>query len=210
MLVQATTPRPFFDHSKHPEHVYIYTLRKPGISEGAVFFNASTNPEQGRRGTAALEPLFEHPIDGEDGFAALEYVLPFFELFRPEDKKRNLGMAPFCTTGFGVTVRSAFRTDTSRYGEHTVAFTILMPVTGGGVMRLSDCLFDIANPTFDPWAPGPERKWKNLEVGMAFNRAHRLGDTSAIEQRRMARIREAEANMRANESGGRRALPPKR
>lgn len=192
MLVQATSPRPIFDHSKHPEYVYIHTLAKVGVSDGAVFFTATENPTDGARGGRQLEPVGEYPIEGETGFQAYEYVLPFFELFREEYKKKNLYLVPFCTAGFGVTIRSAFRGDTTTYVGRTMAFTILAPVTGGGILRLADSPYDLANPTFDPWAANPFGQKllgssRDPDLLNAFNRTHKLG-SSAIDARRAARI----------------------
>lgn len=221
MLIQATTPRPLFDHSKHPQYLHIHTLQKPGVSKGEVFFSATVDPEHGTRQGKALDPVNEYAIQGEDGFMALEYVLPFWELFKRTQKQLearydgrsaaeqgiavgSVSLARYCTNGFQVTVKSAFRADTRSYAEHTLAFTIVMPVTGGGILRIADCPFDLANPTFDPWAPGPTVH-KNLELQDSYNRTHRALPSGA-DARRTARIAEAEANARRNESE-KRALP---
>lgn len=222
MFVQATTPRPVFDPLKYPEHIFIHTLAKGGVSSGAVLFNGTTDPEHGTREGRPIEPISEYPIEGEDGFLALEYALPFWELFRAEDKKRNLKLVPFCTAGFGVVVKSAFRADFRTYMERTITFNVLMPVTGGGILRLADSFFDIANSTFDPYAALPSR-YRNLEMELSYNRAHKLGGRSdEIDARRRARILEAETNMRDNArrlgsgpqdvprlEGGTYRLPPK-
>lgn len=203
MLVQATTPRPIFDPSKHPEYLYIHTLAKTGVSDGAVIFNASTNPETGARGDRQLDPVGDYPIEGEAGFVAYEYVVPFFELFKAELKTKNLRLVPFCTTGFGLTIRSAFRSDLRTYEERRLSFTVLTMVSGGGILRLSDTFFDLANPTFDPWAPNPFAKKllgsaRDPELLVGFNRTHKLRDPGS-DARRAARIAEAEANMKSNE-----------
>jgi hypothetical protein len=156
-----------------------------------------------------LEPQEVYQIEGEEGFQALVYVLPFWELFREEDKNHNLKLVPFCTGGFSVTVRSAFRSDPRTYDEHVLTFLIMMPVTGGGIIRLGDTPTDISNSTFDPWAPDPKRPWKNLELQDAYNRTHRLGDRPAIDKRREERIRAAEASMAAEAAKTGRMLPPK-
>lgn len=201
MLVQATTPRPVFDPSRHPRYIYIHTLRKPGVSNGEVYFSGPTNPELGEQQGRPIEPVNVYPIEGQDGFQALEYVLPFFELFKEEDKKRNLALVPFCSAGFPVTVKSAFRSTPQTYEEHTVAFKVLMPVTGGGVIRLSDCLFDLTNSSFDPWAPNPN-PIRNLELADVYNRTHRLASSSDEARRlREERIRSAEAGMALQMSG---------
>lgn len=216
MLVQATTPRPFFDHSKHPQYLHVHTLRKVGVSKGEVFFSATVDPEHGTRDSKALDPMNEYPIEGAEGFMALEYVLPFWELFKKTpsmlktryDGKSaaeqgiavgNVSLARFCTNGFQVTVKSAFRADSRTYAEHIVAFTILTPVTGGGILRLADCPFDLTNSTFDPWAPGPTGPTKNLELQEVYNRTHRLLGSSSIDARRAARVAEAEANMKKHD-----------
>lgn len=219
MLIQVSSPRMIFHPETHPQHVFIQTLRKRGVSEGEVYFNASTDPLEGVRQTKALEPIQEYPIDGDANFAGLEYVLPFYELFTEETKKKNLYLVPFCTTGFNVTVKSAFRADPRTYEERTVALSILMPVTGGGIIRIGDSLVDLANPTFDPYAP-LGRTFRDLSLQEGFNRTHRL-PTPAIDARRQARVAAAEASMAKERTlparevptlPGRRgikALPPK-
>jgi hypothetical protein len=207
MLIQATAPRPIFDHSKHPQYLHIHTLRKFGVSRGEVFFIATVDPEHGTRGSKSLDPVNEYPIEGTDGFEALEYIVPFWELFKRTGsmaKTRYNGqsameqgiavgsvkLARYCTNGFSVTIKSGFRSDRANYEEHTLALTILTPVTGGGILRLANCPYDIANPTFDPWAADPHPA-NNLELQAAFNRTHKLGNPS-IEAKRLARIAEAE------------------
>lgn len=197
MLVQTTTPRPILYPERHPAYIYIHTLQKPGTSDGSVLFSSATDPEHGLRNAKKLDPLYEYPIEGETGFGALEYVLPFWELFREEDKKKNLYLVPFCTSGFSVVARSAFRADTLHYDEHVVSFQVMMPVTGGGALRMGDMMLDVANPTFDPWSPDPRgRSFKNLELQETYNRSHCLGNRSEIERRRAERIASAEAAMR--------------
>ncbi len=196
MLVQATTPRPVFDPSRYPESIHIHTLTLPGVSDGKVYFNATTDPEHGGRAGKAIDPIHEYPIEGTDGFQALQYILPFHELFRDVDKKRNLALVPFCTGGFIVVIHSAFRADPHTYSEHVLSFKILMPVTGGGIIRLADSPFDIVNSTFDPWGPPAEHllKHKNLELQESYNRTHKLpGNGTFAAQLRADRIRELEA-----------------
>ena len=221
MLVQATTPRPLFDHSRHPKYLHIHTLRKLGVSKGEVFFMATVDPEHGTRDSKSLDPVNEYAIEGADGFHALEYIVPFWELFKRTASMAttkydgrsaaeqgiqvgNLSLARYCTNGFQITAKSAFRADRTTYQEHIVSFTIMMPVTGGGIMRLANCPFDIANPTFDPWAVSPHAP-KNLELQESYNRTHRLGN-SAIDARRAARIADAEANMRRHEEDEKKRL----
>jgi hypothetical protein len=108
------------------------------------------------------------------------YVLPFWELFKEEDKRRNLWLVPFCTAGFKITARSAFRASPRAYEARTLAFTILMPVTGGGIIRLAGSEFDITNPSFDPWAPRPS--WYPAQVAElqnGYNRAHKVKGRTA-------------------------------
>jgi hypothetical protein len=127
----------------------------------------------------------------------------------------GLELVALSTSGYKVTVRSAFRSDRMTYEERVIGLTLLFPVTGGGVVRLSDSLFDISNPTLDPKKPVPGRVCDET-ISIAFNRAHKVlsqGTQDAIEARRKARIAEAEANMKANARGlpGKKskALPPK-
>lgn len=214
MLIQASTPRPVFDTSKHPEYIHIHTLRKVGVSTGEVFFIATVDPEHGTKDGKALDPVNEYPIEGQDGLVALEYVLPFWELFQRTksmlEAKYNgsnalaqgirvgsVAHARYFSNGFQVTIKSAFRADSRTYAENRVAFTIQSAVTGGGVLRLADSAYDIANPTFDPWAPGPTVP-KDLELQESYNRTHRALPAGA-DAKRAARIAEAEANMRRNE-----------
>ncbi len=214
MFIQASTPRPLFDASKHPQYIHIHTLRKMGVSTGEVFFSATVDPEHGTRQTKSLDPVNEYPIEGQEGLVALEYVLPFWELFQRTksmlEAKYNgqnaleqgvrvgsVVHARYCTNGFQVTIKSAFRVDSRTYAENRVAFMIQSAVTGGGVLRLADSVFDIANPTFDPWAPGPTVP-KNLELQESYNRTHRALPAGA-DAKRAARIAEATANMHRNE-----------
>jgi hypothetical protein len=180
MLIQATTPRPVFDQAQHPQYVYVHTLCVPGVSEGDVFFNATTNPELGTKQGRRITPLNEYPLDG--GMAVLEYVLPFFELFKSEDKNRNLALVPFCTAGFGVTVKSGYRADFTTHEERTISFTMWMPVTGGGILRLADSVFDLANSSFDPWAPAPAGT-KNLSLESSARKAHKLSPPGVAARR---------------------------
>jgi len=226
MIIQAGIPRPRFDIQEKPEYIYIHTLARAGVSSGAVFFNGTTDPEHGIRQGRELDPLQTYTIEGEEGFQGCEYVLPFWELYKRKEVRKELlkqtgasgygsiGLVPFTTGGFIINVQSAFRASPTHYEEHVISFQILMPVSGGGVVRLSNCPFDLSNPTFNPYAPHP-RALKNLETQQALNRTHQLR-SSDIEDRKAARIRAAEQAM-ANAHGGNelppgeiRALPPKR
>lgn len=199
MFVQMTTPRPVFDAAKYPEYIYVHTLAKAGVSKGSVFFNATSNPEHGVREGREIDPVHEYPIEGDSGFQALEYIIPFFELFKPEDKNRNLHLVPFCSAGFGVTMKSAFRANLQTYEERVVSFKVLMPVTGGGILRIADAQYDITNSTFDPWAPNPNKS-RDLDMASVYSRVHRLtrrsGEDGLLRARRIA---EAEANQLVNE-----------
>lgn len=218
MNIQLGIARPRFDVHEHPKYLYIHTLARVGISQGGVIFNATVDPENGVRKTRQLDPTVTYPISGEDGFQGYEYILPFWELFQHTIELTsakmiqygaqgygNRHLVPFATGGFTVTAQSAFRASPTTYEEHTVSFQILMPVTGGGIVRLADCPFDISNPTFDPYAPHP-RAIKNLDTERMLNQAHQPKNSS-IEDRRAARIQAAEQSM-AREAAT-KALPPK-
>lgn len=215
MLIQTSAPRPLFDPSRYPKYLYIHTLAKAGVSHGAVFFNATTDPEHAKHEGKTLDPANEYPIEGEDGFQALEYVVPFWDLFQRKTNKPvlydgkpaseqgvqvgSVKLARYCTNGFNITAKSAFRASPREYEEHTVALTVVMPVTGGGILRLADSFFDLSNSSFDPWAPNPTPR-RNLEFDQVYNRTHKL-TTSAINDRRAARVAAAEASMRADQRG---------
>lgn len=228
MLIEATTPRILIKVEGDP-YIRIHTLRKVGTSKGEVIFGAYATggrlppgagvpPPDTERGDALalrssintnariLEPDHIYDIEGEDGFQALEYTIPFWELFREEDKKRNMYLVPFCSGGFSITARSAFRSDPRTYDERVFTAIVVMPVTGGGAIRIGNSEIDLSNPTFDPWAPDPRRSYKNLELQDIYNRTHQLGNQSAINERREARIRAAEASMEA-ERRARSTLP---
>jgi len=217
MLIQISTPRPLFDHSRHPEYVHIHTIAKTGVSEGQVLFTGPTDPEHGTVGTRNLEPYMRVPIDGEEGFEALIYVLPFWELFK-EGKNRSMhdgeivrsapiALVRYCTAGFKVTAHSAFRTGPQEYQGRAVGFTIMTAATGGGVLRLADWPVDVANPTFDPWAlhPAALTTGQQQDLSVVYNRTHRLSRGGAADLRAQ-RIASVEASM-AKEG---RALPSNR
>lgn len=225
MLIQTSSPRPILNVLEHPQHIVIHTLRRIGISTGEVLMNMSINPETGTRLTAPVEPYDVYPIAGEDGFEAVEYYLPFSEVFgagrrvydegrgsvalapvtKPKSGLRDTQLAVLCGSGFSVIARSAYRVEGSRYEERLFNFTLLFPITGGGILRASSSLVDISNPTFDPKAPMPQKRgYQNLGLLAAFNRTHKIM-SSSIEQRKAARIASAEASIANNT----RALPPK-
>ena len=230
MLIQTTTPRPVFDTSKHPRYIHIHTLAKAGISEGTVRLSGTIDPEFGKTDGVVIEPMRHYPIEGEEGFEALEHVLPFWRLFqRPDDFQEarhdgvvvasaDISIVRYCTPGFGVIIKSAFRASPRAYEEHTVALKLMFPATGGGVVRMGETHFDLANPTFDPWAPDPMKRLgttvhQDLDMLSAYNRTHKIGQSSAIDARRAARVAAAEASMASSgtlPSAERPALPPKR
>jgi hypothetical protein len=217
MLIQLGIPRPRFDIHDHPKHLYIHTLARIGVSSGGVLFSGTTDPEHGVRQSRPLEPTRTYPIEGEDGFEGYEYILPFWELYKRKKESEktlaltgaegygSLGLVAYTTNGFTVTAVSAFRASPTHYEEHSLSFTVMMTVTGGGILRLADSHFDISNPTFSPYAPNPLgiTKYTDLETQQALNKAHKP-HSPAIEARKAERIRAAEASMAS------RALPPKR
>jgi len=207
-----------------PEHVRIHTLRKVGISLGEV---ALVIHEK----RMAVEPYQVYPIEGEASFEALDFYLPFDNVFgtkKPEyneaaiteriqsehfhrvradkpkeDRLTGTQLAILGAAGYTVIIRSAYRTEGATYEERILNLTIHCPVNGGGMIRIANCPVDIANPTFNPHAETPKKpRYRDLTLLEAFNRTHKPR-TDAIEDRRRKRIEEAEANMRANT----RALP---
>lgn len=206
MIIQAAIPRPRFDILECPEYVYIHTLAKARVSSGTVLFNGVVNPEHGIRESRQLDPHNVYEIQGEPGFEGYEYVLPFFELYQHTKIVRkglleetgasgygNIGLVPFTTGGFNVSIRSAFRASPTHYEERIIAFTILMPVTGGGILRLADSPFDISNPTFNPYALKP-RAIRSIDTERMLNQAH-APRSDSIEKRRIARVEAAEQAM---------------
>lgn len=124
------------------------------------------------------------------------------------EKLTGIQLALLGSTGYHVIVKSAYRTEGATYKERTMNFTTHCPVNGGGMIRIANCPIDVANPTFDPHAPLPEHRYRDLTLLEAFNRTHRLR-TSDIEERRRKRIAEAEANMGANNLLGRGTPVPR-
>ncbi len=250
MLIQVTSPRPMINTADSPKHVRIHTMRKHKVSTGTVTFVVHEKQID-------VEPSCVYPIQGEAGFEALDYYLPFWNVFgtnRPEyneDKIRSnieaeafhrvdvtdKGKKPIHTkllvtdtdapppererltgvelailgsTGYHVIVKSAYRTEGAAYEERIFNFTIHCAVNGAGMIRIANSPVDIANPTFDPYAPEPSPR-RDLVLLEAFNRTHKPR-TDDIEARKRARIAEAEANMRLHEgkalgSGDTKRLP---
>jgi hypothetical protein len=207
MLVQATTPRPLFNLAEYPEYVRIHALRKAGVSKGSVFFSVATDVEHGNKMTVPLDPLVVYDVDGETGFSLMEYVIPFDKIYATVG--RDITMALLGAGGYHVTVHSAFRADSRMYSERVLSFQLLLPVTGGGIIRLGGDSVDITNPTLNPRAPTPSAS-RNLELADALNRTHGVPkNASDIEKRRAARLAAAKASedrVRAEE-GQDRALP---
>lgn len=250
MLIQTTAPRPMINASDSPAHVRIHTMRKLKVSTGEVTFVVGDRQ-------MPVEPWVTYPIEGEAGFEALEYYLPFWRVFgtdkptynedrireriereqfttvdvgqKPpmefktktktkllvsdtteeapaQEKLTGVQLALLGTMGYGVICKTAHRTEGATYEERVVNFTIHCAVNGAGMIRIAGCPVDIANPTFDPYAPEPTGKHRDLTLLEAFNRTHRPR-TQSIEDRKRARIAEAEANMRLHEG---KALPSDR
>ena len=229
MFIQLTTPRIVLDHTRYPEHIYFHTLSKPDVSEGKVLFTGIVDPEHGERASKTLEPHTLIPL--EEGMAVHIFVLPFWELFKGGPKTAmhdgeivraaDLSIVRFCTAGFQVSAKSAFRAGPRTYEEHTLSFQMSFPATGGGVIRIADSLLDLSNPSFDPWAPNPDAvsEAAKSELRQMYGRTHAAPNgRSDIEERRRARIAAAEASMKNEASrettptlpeGRTRALPPK-
>ena len=74
MLIQTSSPRPMVNTADSPAHVRIHTLRKYKVSKGEVTFVIGEKQVD-------VEPLAVYPISGEAGFEALEYYLPFSNVF---------------------------------------------------------------------------------------------------------------------------------
>jgi hypothetical protein len=118
---------------------------------------------------------------------------------------RDTQLALLSASGFHVIAKSAHRVEGSKYAERIFNFTVLAPVTGGGIIRVVGSEFDVTNPTFDPKTPIPQKTFPNSDLHNAFNRTHKLASPE-VEDRKKRRIAEAEANLRANERG----LAPKK
>lgn len=84
MLIQTSSPRPILNASESPQHIKIHTIRRAGISSGQVYFNFTTDFEHGEKMTTPLVPYEVFPIEGEPGFEALEYFLPFSTIYGTE------------------------------------------------------------------------------------------------------------------------------
>ena len=217
MFIQLTTPRIVLDLTRHPEYIYLHTLLMPDVSEGEVLFTGPVDPEHGQRGTKTLEPREILPLAG--GLSVRTFILPFWELFQGGPKTAvhdgaivraaDLKITRYCTAGFQVVVKSAFRASPREYLEHTLAFHMAFPATGGGILRLANADVDLANPSFNPWAvnPSPPSEAATAELREAYARTHMLTGRSDIDSRRQARIVAAEACMRAEARAATPTLP---
>jgi hypothetical protein len=63
--------------SESPEHFRIHTLRKMGVSSGEVVLVLGEKRME-------VEPYCTYPISGEDDFEALDYYIPFDNVFGPK------------------------------------------------------------------------------------------------------------------------------
>lgn len=216
MLIQLTSPRPVLNVVEHPQHIVLHTIRRTGVSKGGVLLNMNTNVEHGTRGTIVVEPYEVFPIEGEPGFEALEYYLPFDQIYgtnrtlyseqsameswsKTPKTKGTQGtpdtvLALLGASGISVIAHSAYRMESTSYAERVFNFQLFFPVTGGGIVRVVGSDMDISNPTFEPKAPIGTKNYANLSLRQTFNRIHQIMP-SDVEQRRQARIRSAEASM---------------
>jgi hypothetical protein len=241
MFIQATSPRPLINTVESPEHIRIHTLHKLGVSPGDVVVIIGEHrievepyevfPLDGDTQFEARE--FYLPFWRVFGTKKPEYnesriqaSIERKEFHRVDADAERLGqgnaseplrlrgtqLALIGAAGYPVIVRSAFRPEGPDYQERIMNFTIHCPVTGGGIIRVTSNTCDIANPSFNPYAPPPPvRGHKNLTLQEAFQRTHRLR-TATIEDRKKQRIAEAEANMRESQMpspSGTKALPPR-
>lgn len=224
MLIQASTPRFIVSIDEHPQHIVIHTLAKPGTSSGEVHLGMSADIEEGRKASGPVILHQSYPIEGTD-LEGLEYYVPFDILFgtdkpvydeakllassgksaltmkpKREGQLRGAQLALLIAGGINLTIKSAFRFDTYTYQERIMGLQLMFPVTGGGIVRFSDTLLDLRNPTFDPYAPRPKPQ-QDLVLQNALNRTHKP-TSSGVEDRKRARLAAAAASI-ANE------LPPK-
>lgn len=196
-------------------------------SKGEVFINMCIDVEHGRRETAPVVPFSVLPIEGEPGFEALEYFLPFDQIFgtnrtqydpeqvaqnqsvglvkrlnldQPRSSQRDTWMALLLASGINVNLTSAYRSEGALYQERVMTFQLLFPITGGGVIRMAESLFDIKNPTFQPKAPLPKpSSLPDLDQLNSVNRTHKALNPE-VERRRLERI--AQANLKLESGSG--------
>jgi len=231
MLIQTSSPRPILNVGEFPSYIVIHTLRKAGISNGAVTMNVNVDVEHGKRESAVVAEHEVFPIEGEPGFEGVEYYLPFDLIFgtkkteydetrllrqindeapkrvNTDEPRARIGdtmLALHMASGVNVIAKSAYRVEGAKYAERVFNFQLLFPVTGGGIVRVTSSDFDVTNPTFDPKAAVPRDKpYQNITLLEAFNRTHKPTSPD-IEARKRARVAAAEASMRAAD----KQLPP--
>ena len=229
MLIQVSSPRPMVTLADSPPFIRIQTLKKAGVSTGDVALVMGENRME-------VDPYCVYPIDGESGFEALDFYLPFWRVFGTQkavydeaaiaaniqrgsfkrvsvgapdynDRLTDTKLALLGAGGYHIIAKSAHRLEGAVYAQRVFNFTIHCPVTGGGMIRIAGSPVDIANPTFDPKAKTPEKSTHADPVLLeAFNRTHRLR-TPEIEERKRQRIAEAEASVRALEGVAVKPLP---
>lgn len=182
MLLQASLPRPIVRMDEFPHNITILTLRRGGISDGKVTMGFLVDTETGTKTRQEVLAERAFPIDGETGFEALEYVVPVHVLL-----KMHGGLSiVYGTVGVEVFAQSAFRASASEYGEHKIGFNVVFPVTGGGIVRMWDSPYDLANPGFQPGSSAPPigsadeekrlpgERMASENLLLAFNRTHKV------------------------------------
>lgn len=144
MLFRLDNPRLILNAQEFPENMVVYCLAYDGCpGDLAVHYLDSS-----RRVTEEIQPTRQFDI--LQGMRVNEYVLPFDRL---HDSLGRRG----ATAGFNIVARSSFRVAAASYGTRTLDMTMVFPIIGGGIIRISagGQEWDIANPTFNPNAPIP-------------------------------------------------------
>lgn len=212
MLFRLDNPRLVMNAQEFPENMVLYCLSYADCA-GDVVVNF-VDPSNSRRVTQPIRPTRALRIF--EGVTLHEYVLPFSELVDPIGRRG-------ATSGFTIIGRSSYRVAGANYEIRTLEFTMIFPVTGGGIirMRAAEQEWDIANPTFNPraelpaistsygvgegneYVSGPtgidNRRVPDDVIINAYQRTHRgyIGQAgSEVEQRRQARL----ANFDLNEN----------
>lgn len=104
----------------------------------------------GRRVTETVIPT--RSLEVLPGMRVNEHVVPFHQPGLIDSSgRRGAG------SGFNFIARSSFRVAAASYGTRTLDLTMIFPINGGGIIRVSagGQEWDIANPTFDPRAEPP-------------------------------------------------------
>jgi hypothetical protein len=208
MLVQASLPRPIVRMDEFPKNVAVLSLRRAGVSNGGVRMSFLVDTDTGTEGDIGVEPLRLFQIEGEEGFQACEYLLPIDRL---TEMHGNLSIV-YGTVGVRVFVRSAYRASPTSYGEHKLGLSLIFPITGGGIVRMWDSNFDLANPGFDPKAPTPRigsedeelrlpgDRMSTANLTLAFNRTHKVEKQTDLtvlrRQIRMGAVPATQENLR--------------